>query len=178
MIKDKKIIVFSGKQFSGKDTVAKILLEKLDGFTRVGIGDAIKIEYGKQKGLTFDEIEANKSQYRPDLIALGNEGRAKSPTFWLQKIIDLDYDVMVPDMRVMDEYNILKESGALMIRVNASKETRAARGELSLDDDPTETALDGITDWDFVITNESTYDELKEKAYAMCDEIKNRIYNS
>lgn len=171
----KKIIVFSGKQFSGKDTVAKILLEKLNGFTRVGIGDAIKIEYGKQKGLTFDEIEANKSEYRPDLIALGNEGRAKSPTFWLQKIIDLEYDVMVPDMRVVDEFNILKEANALMIRVNASKETRAQRGVLSQDDDPTETALDGVSDWDFVIENEGTYEELKEKAYALCDEIKEKL---
>ena len=39
-----KIIVISGKQYSGKDTFAKILLQKLDGFKRVGIGDAIKLK--------------------------------------------------------------------------------------------------------------------------------------
>ena len=59
----KKIIVISGKQYSGKDTLAKLLLQYLDGFTRVGIGDAIKIEYGKQKGLSFDEIENLVTSY-------------------------------------------------------------------------------------------------------------------
>ena len=53
----KKIIVLSGKQYSGKDTVAKILLEKLTGFRRVGIGDAIKLEYSKRTGLSVEEIE-------------------------------------------------------------------------------------------------------------------------
>ena len=40
----KHILVISGKQYSGKDTLAKILLEKLDGYKRIGLGDAIKIE--------------------------------------------------------------------------------------------------------------------------------------
>ena len=40
-----KIIVISGKQYSGKDTAAKILLENLTNFKRIGLGDAIKIEY-------------------------------------------------------------------------------------------------------------------------------------
>ena len=82
----RKIIVISGKQYSGKDTLAKILLEKLDGFKRIGIGDAIKIEYGKRHNLTFEEIEENKHLYRNDLINLGNEGRAIDPNFWLYKL--------------------------------------------------------------------------------------------
>lgn len=168
----KKIIALSGKQFSGKDTVAKILLEKLTSFTRVGIGDAIKIEYGKQKGLTFEEIEANKSQYRADLIELGNKGRAISPHYWLEKIVELDFDVIVPDMRVKDELEILKNAGALTIRVEATKEVRTLRGELVKEDDPTETALDDVSDWDFVIQNDSSYEDLKIRASKLADEIK------
>ena len=57
-----KIIILSGKQYSGKDTAAKILLQNLTDFKRIGLGDAIKIEYGEQKGLTFEEIEKNKVQ--------------------------------------------------------------------------------------------------------------------
>ena len=57
----KKLIVFSGKQFSGKDTVAKILLERLTSFKRIGIGDAIKMMYSKKTGLSLEEIEQNKS---------------------------------------------------------------------------------------------------------------------
>ena len=56
-MKKKKIIVISGKQYSGKDTLAKILLEFLPQFKRIGIGDAIKIQYGKENNLTFEEIE-------------------------------------------------------------------------------------------------------------------------
>ena len=63
-----KIIIFSGKQFSGKDTAAKIMLEKLPDFKRCAMGDIIKLTYGKEKGLTYDEIEQNKSLYRQDLI--------------------------------------------------------------------------------------------------------------
>lgn len=167
----KKIIALSGKQFSGKDTVAKILLEKLTGFRRVGIGDAIKIEYGRQKGLTFEQIEAEKSKYRPDLIALGDYGRSISPHYWLEKIIELDYDVIVPDLRVKDELSILKNAGALTIRVEASRDVRALRGELVKEDDPTETGLDDITGWDYVVENNSTYEDLKEVAYQLADEI-------
>lgn len=171
----KQIIALSGKQFSGKDTVAKILLEKLTSFKRIGIGDAIKIEYGKQKNLTFDEIEANKSQYRADLIELGNKGRAISPNYWLEKIIELDYNLIVPDLRVPDELQILKNAGAITIRVEASKEVRSLRGELVKEDDPTETSLDGISDWDFVIQNDSSYEDLKIRASKLADEIAAKL---
>ena len=58
----KKLIVISGKQYSGKDTVAKLLLAELKSFKRIGIGDAIKIMYGKQNGLTYEQIEADKDR--------------------------------------------------------------------------------------------------------------------
>ena len=96
----KKIIVLSGKQYSGKDTVAKILLEKLTGFRRVGIGDAIKLEYSKRTGLSVEEIEKNKATYRPDLINLGNEGRAISDTYWLCALLNIEGNLIIPDMRL------------------------------------------------------------------------------
>ena len=52
----KKLIVISGKQYSGKDTVAKLLLAELKSFKRIGIGDAIKIMYGKQTGLLMSRL--------------------------------------------------------------------------------------------------------------------------
>ena len=75
----KRLIVLSGKQYSGKDTVAKLLLEEFKSFKRIGIGDAIKIMYGKQNGLTYEEIEADKSKYRTGLIELGDWGRKQNP---------------------------------------------------------------------------------------------------
>lgn len=157
------ILVISGKQYSGKDTLAKILLEKMNGFKRVGIGDAIKIEYGKQKNLSFEQIEKDKHLYRSDLIELGDWGRAQDPNYWLKKISDMD-KIIVPDIRVEFEANFFKEKGAFLIRVDSSVENRSKRGVLVRADDPTETALDNYKNWDMIIENNSTYEALNQKA--------------
>ncbi len=162
-----KIIIFSGKQYSGKDTVAKILLAQMPDFKRFAMGDVIKLEYGKQKGLTYEEIEKNKPIYRQDLIDLGNWGRSIDPDYWLKKIISQDGNIMVTDVRVPHEYEIFKSAGAVAIRVEATREVRAKRGELVGEADITEIGLDNITGWDFVIENNSDYETLKTKAFEL-----------
>lgn len=156
---NKLIIAVSGKQLSGKDTAAKLILENFSYFKRIGLGDAIKLEYGKRKNLNFDEIEENKSKYRRDLIDLGNEGRAIDPDFWIKKILDYADCIIVPDIRVKHEYDFFRSAGAIMVRVQANEKIRAKRGALAAKDDKTECALDEITDWDFVIENNGTYEE-------------------
>jgi phosphomevalonate kinase len=155
-----KIVIFSGKQYSGKDTVAKVMLAQMPDFRRCAIGDIIKLEYGREKGLTYEEIERNKPLYRADLIALGNRGRAQDPDYWLKKIIDEPGNIVVTDVRVPHEYEVFKNAGAASIRVEASRETRAKRGQLVGEDDITETGLDNVTDWDFIIENDSDYESL------------------
>lgn len=167
-----KIIIFSGKQYSGKDTVAKVLLEQMPDYKRFAMGDVIKLEYGKQKGLTYEEIEKNKPIYRQDLINLGNWGRSQDPDYWLKKIISQPGKIIVTDVRVPHEYEIFKEAGAIAIRVEASRETRASRGELVGEADVTEVGLDNITDWDFVIENNSDYETLKTKALDLVENLK------
>ncbi len=169
----KQIIAISGKQFSGKDAATEILLKLLPNFKRVAIGDAIKMEYSKRTGLSIEEIEKNKPVYRPDLIALGDEGRAISPDFWLKKLIELDYDIIIPDMRLKKELKLFRENNAVTIRVEASREARALRGNIVKEDDLTETDLDDVKDWDFVIENSSTYENLVEKATKLAEELKN-----
>ncbi len=158
-----KIIIFSGKQYSGKDTAAKIMLEKMPDFRRCAMGDIIKLTYGKNKGLTYEQIEQNKAQYRADLIQLGNWGRSQDPDYWLKKIIEQSGNIIVTDVRVMHEYEVFKNAGAITIRVNADRNTRAQRGNLVGENDITETGLDDIKDWDFVIDNNSDYENLKSQ---------------
>lgn len=167
-----KIIMFSGKQYSGKDTVAKILLEQMSDYKRCAMGDIIKLVYGEQKGLTYEEIEKNKPIYRQDLINLGNWGRSQDPDYWLKKIISQDGKIIVTDVRVPHEYEVFKAAGAVTIRVEASRETRAARGELVGEDDITETGLDDIKDWDYVIDNNSDYSTLKTKALELVEKLR------
>ena len=171
----KKIIVFSGKQYSGKDTVAKILLKNLEGFKRIGLGDAIKIEYGKTIGKTFEEIEAEKHLYRENLINFANSKRAIDQDYWIKKIVEYPYNVIVPDMRVQREYDFFKSQGAYMIRVDASEEARSKRGTLVKKDDPTETALDNVKDWNYVIQNEKDYETLVENTKALIKDIKEKL---
>jgi phosphomevalonate kinase len=158
-----KIIIFSGKQYSGKDTAAKILLAEMPDFHRCAMGDIIKFEYGKTHNLTYEEIEKNKSQYRAGLIELGNWGRSQSPDYWLNKIIESDGNIMVTDVRVPHEYEVFKSAGAITIRIEADRDVRASRGELIGEDDITETGIDNITDWDYVITNNEDYESFKTK---------------
>ena len=157
-----KIITFSGKQYSGKDTAAKILLDEMKDFKRCAMGDIIKIEYGKQHGISYEEIENNKPKYRQGLIDLGNWGRAQSPDYWLEKIIAQEGDIVVTDVRIKHEYNVFKQAGAISIRVEADRDVRESRGgKLVGEDDITEIDLDDIQDWDFVIDNNNDYETLK-----------------
>lgn len=156
-----KIIIFSGKQYSGKDTAAKIMLDKMPDYKRCAMGDIIKLTYGKEKGLTYEQIEANKAQYRPDLIELGNWGRAQDPDYWLNKILEQDGNIIVTDVRVPHEYEIFKNAGAITIRVEANRDIREARGgKLVGEDDITEVGLDNITDWNYIIDNNGNYEKL------------------
>lgn len=166
-----KIIIFSGKQYSGKDTAAKIMLNEMKDFRRCAMGDIIKLTYGKEKGLTYEQIEANKGEYRPDLIKLGNWGRAQDPDYWLKKIIEQDGNIMVTDVRVPHEYEVFKNAGAIAIRVEADRQIRSQRGELAGEDDVTEIGLDHITDWDYVIDNNSDYEHLKKQVYEIINKI-------
>lgn len=167
-----KIIIFSGKQYSGKDTAAKILMESMPEFKRCAMGDIIKIEYGKQNNITYEEIEANKAQYRSGLIELGNWGRQQSPDFWLKKIIEQEGNIVVTDVRIKHEYNVFKKAGAISIRVEADRNIREARGgKLVGEDDVTEVDLDDIQDWDFLIDNNKDYETLKTKVLEIVEQI-------
>lgn len=166
-----KIIIFSGKQYSGKDTAAKIMLNAMPDFKRCAMGDIIKLEYGRQKGLTYEEIEKNKPLYRQDLINLGNWGREQDSDYWLNKIIEQDGNIIVTDVRVPHEYEVFKNAGAISIRVEADRETRMQRGTLIGENDITETGLDNITEWDYIIENNSDYEALKEKVNSLIKKI-------
>lgn len=167
------IITFSGKQYSGKDTAAKILMDALPNYKRCAMGDIIKIEYAKQNGLTYEEIEANKSKYRQGLIDLGNWGRQQSPDYWIQKIIEQDGNIVVTDVRIKHEYNVFKNAGAITIRVEADREIREQRGgKLVGEDDVTEVDLDDIQDWDFLIDNNKDYETLRTKVLEIVEKIR------
>lgn len=167
-----KIIIFSGKQYSGKDTAAKILMEAMPDFKRCAMGDIIKIEYGRLNNVTFEEIEANKPKYRQGLIDLGNWGRSQSPDYWLEKIIAQKGNIVVTDVRIKHEYEVFKAAGAISIRVEASRDSREARGgKLVGENDVTEVDLDDIRDWDFQLDNNKNWETLKKNVLKIVEQL-------
>ena len=168
-----EIIIFSGKQYSGKDTAAKILMEELSDYKRCAMGDIIKIEYGKIHGLSYEEIENNKPKYRQGLIDLGNWGRKQSPDYWLEKIISQNGKIVVTDVRIKHEYEVFKNAGAVSIRVEATRELRESRGgKLVGEDDVTEVDLDNIQDWDFVLDNNKDYETLRKNVLKIVEKLR------
>ena len=168
-----RIIIFSGKQYSGKDTAAKILMQAMPEFKRCAMGDIIKLEYGKQNKLTYEELEADKSRYRQGLIDLGNWGRSQSPDYWIQKIIAQDGYIVVTDVRIKHEYNVFKKAGAISIRIEADRNIREKRGgKLIGEDDVTEIDLDNVSDWDFIVYNNSDYETLKTNILKIVEKIR------
>ena len=121
--------------------------------------------------MTYEEIEKNKAKYRPDLIVLGNWGRAQDEDYWLKKIIEQEGNIIVTDVRVPHEFEVFKAAGAIAIRIEASRETRAKRGKLVGENDITEIGLDNEKNWDYVIDNNSSYENLKAQVEKIMAEI-------
>ncbi len=166
-LKGYTLIGISGKQFSGKDQLTTLLLKALPSFKQVPLALAIKQAYAKQHHVSLEEIEANKAQYRPGLIDLGDRGRSEDPDYWLKQVLDIPGPKIISDVRLWREYDLLKNHGAFLIRVEASRSIRAQRGALVSEDDPTECELDALEGWDAVLRNEGTLDDLSKKLQAL-----------
>lgn len=168
-----KIIIFSGKQYSGKDTAAKILMEALPSFKRCAMGDVIKLEYGKLNNVTYEEIEANKPKYRQGLIDLGNWGRSQDQDYWLKKIVEQEGNIVVTDVRIKHEYELFKSFGAISIRIEADRNLREQRGgKLIGENDVTEVDLDDIQDWNYIIDNNNDYETLKKNVLLIVEKLR------
>lgn len=166
-LKTTNLIAVSGKQYAGKDLLTRMLLTALPDFRQVPIAQAIKTVYARRHGLTLQELEAQKAQHRPGLIALGDWGRAQDPDYWLRAVLAEPGKKIVSDVRLPREYALLKQAGAFLIRLNADRVVRARRGQLVSETDPTEQALDTLREWDAVLTNNTTIEDLQAQVQAL-----------
>jgi len=186
------LLGISGKARAGKDEFARGILDK---FERLSFADDVKavakmlFHWDGQKG---DELRCGRcgeifeaavcprcgagppKAYpigRRLLVDLGTKHmRAIWPDVWVDRIlrrIDPDKNYVVTDVRFRNEFELIKEFGGYMVRIE-----RPNRPLTSVEDNISETDLDDA-DFDFVIVNDGTIKELHDKALEIYEETFN-----
>ncbi len=102
------IITISGNPGSGKSTVAKILLEKLDA-ERIYVG-GIRRELAREKGMTLEELNEYAKDHPETDVDVDEKAAAKA------KELEKQGKVVVAEGRVM--FHFLPESIKIYVKVN------------------------------------------------------------
>lgn len=159
-----KIISFSGKLQSGKTTAAKMLEDALvkEGYRvgRFSFAKALKDEIWENFLKSYNvprehlDLPEFKESYRALLTWFGTDFmRAIDPDHWVKKVeehlnflaLTNQYDFVIgDDTRFKNEYKMLNDRGALMLRMT--------RDNIKTTDHPSETDLDDFS-FDLWITN-------------------------
>jgi len=166
------IVGISGKLRSGKDTVAEILLDAFGetACKRMALADVLKEECSEIYGLDLERVYNDydyKEEIRHILIKHGADRRAEDIDYWVKKVLETMTNpvTLVPDVRYRNEVDTLATGAdkALLIRINTTDEARVRHGwnRSKADTDPSECQLDGYTEWDLVVNNNGTIDDLK-----------------
>lgn len=159
----RRIVILTGKQRSGKDTTADLLVEHF-GFHKVSLAD-------KVKEIAKDLFNMNEKD-RGLLIKIGSAMRAIDEDVWLNYLfrqqIREDRYIVVPDVRFLNEFRRFKELGAITVAIDADLETRRKREgyDPAYENDPTEGALAHLKH-DFRINNNGTLTQLFMQVYEL-----------
>ena len=172
--------------------MAMVLRDEVEAFLReVGAEEAVPLVYGDQNDKVtvfyIDEEKAHKEcpmwagfvadhkdiQDKDGLSAVtvrrilqwwGTEyRRAQAPDYWTKawsrKIEQFDLDnthILIDDVRFINELNTIKAHGGLIVKIERP-------GFDGANNHASETSLDDYSDWSYVIVNDGTLGEFKEK---------------
>ncbi len=171
-------IGLSGKMRSGKDTVGKALV-KAYGFERWAFADHLK-----ELAAELFEVKPGAKNRRL-LVSLGRHLCEIDRNVWVRYVLNnmpADRSVVITDLRFPYEAEALRDAGFYLARIEAppsarlnrllnSEGTEGAKNTTELLEDPSETALDGWTDWDFVL-NGTDYAPLYADVERMMKEVE------
>lgn len=169
------IIGISGKMRSGKSTVAEMIQLMSNGNYKIcSFADKIKAMVSIATGVDYDTIDERKNDYLPKDFQYGDMKTYRhmlqkfgtdairnnlGEDFWINALfVDLDYaDIIVPDVRFLNEAEAIKKKKGLLIKV-----VNEHADSIMLEENThvSETEMDGYKDFDIVIENNSTIDEL------------------
>ena len=192
------LIGISGKKNSGKDTVAELVKKHAlkSEWEIKRFADPLKDMVCLLLGCTREQLEdreykeallgepwdywfeqnvgpfGNTTFYgsltpREIMQKMGTEvGRSIHENAWVNALFNKYTNQwwIIPDTRFPNEAEAIKNRGGKLIRVNRNQ-------FVIVDTHPSETSLDDYTDWDFVIDNNGTMEELEEKVIEICKQL-------
>ena len=167
-------IAFGYKMGTGKDACVKYLINNYGGEKIYFAKPIYDILYYAQKlcGLNFEKD-------RKFLQFIGtNWGREKDPDMWVNIVLkDLpdSENIYCSDVRFLNEFRNLKNKGWIMIKVNRNdnliNSNRVGTGNNAHISEQELDSLDA-SEWDFVIENNSTLENLYIKLDCIVRDIK------
>lgn len=176
-----RVITVSGHARHGKDATAEILE---DLFKRRG-KKVLVCHYAdllKYICKTFFDWNGEKDEYGRTLLQRVGTDRIRNecnrPTYWVDFICDIlmffkdewDY-VIIPDTRFPNEIDRLNERAFCVTSINVVRPNFDSGLTDEQKNHPSETALDGYKYFDYVVVNDRTLNELREKLYTISKEI-------
>ncbi len=163
-------IVFAGKRKSGKDFCSDRLLALIgDEVAEIGrLSGPLKKAYAEEHDLDYAELltaSSYKEQHRARMITWGEERRNADAGFFARKVLKAASKPIriISDARRPGDVAFFQENvpTVITVRVEASQETRKARGWVfasGVDDAESECGLDSYEKWDVVLKNEDEAD--------------------
>lgn len=174
-----KIFLIAGKASSGKNTVAEIIKDyyKEKDKTSVITSYSKYIKLFAMELLDWDGLEENKP--RTFLQDLGSivRNNIHNEYFFTNRMIDdikiySNYvdNVIVSDIRLPLELSEIKNKYDFVyrIKVNRNKENDLNDSQKN---HPTETSIDKMNEFDYLIDNDSSLENLKRVVYSILDTI-------
>lgn len=180
MVKDFKVFIISGKARAGKDTTASYIKDYYEskGKKVVTLAFADYIKMYAKKISDWDGNEENKP--RSLLQELGTDIIRKKidEKFFINRIIDdikvysyfFDY-MIITDARLVDEITMIKNTFSNVVSIHIE---RQSANELTNEQKShiTETGLDNYNDYDIVINNEGTLEDLRNSVITIMEGLK------
>lgn len=180
---NKKPIIFiiCGKARSGKTTITKYIKEYYENknLKTIDIMYAETIKNYTKKITGWDGNDETKP--RTFLQQLGTElirNKIDSNLFTRRMLEDINvysyfYDIItISDARFIDELELPKKHFENVILIKIERPDLISDLTISEQTHISENALNEFNDYDYIIKNNSTLDELKMKIYKILDEVK------
>lgn len=176
--KNPKIIILSGKAQSGKNECADIIKEYYEkiGLKTVVISYASYLKMYAKEVLGWDGNESTKPRDFLQQVGVELIKNKINPNMLIDRVTDdirvysYFFDIIViSDARFVDEISVIKDNFSNVSVIHVLGKSNDLTFEQQ--SHSTETGLDGYNDYDFIVNNDGSKEELRNKIFYLLEEV-------